>query len=107
MPKVCSLSKRKRSKCLREFESFCKLHDIDSDVRKQLASFHLHWEGPALSWFNGLSPDLTWRTIKRLFSEKYVTIGWEHPSVVVESEIFHNMQLAPSQEIEDFFCQVQ
>ena len=64
-------------------------------------------EGPALSWFNGLSPDLTLRTFKRLFSEKYVTIGWEHPSVIVESETFHNMQLAPSQEIEEFFCQVQ
>jgi hypothetical protein len=105
--KFAGYPKENGSKFLREFESFCQLHDIDSDVRKQLALFHLHWEGPALSWFNGLSPDLTWRTIKRLFSEKYVTIGWEHPSMVVESETFHNMQLAPSQEIEDFFCQVQ
>jgi len=104
--KFAGYPKENGSKFLREFESFCQLHDIDSDIRKQLASFHLHLEGPALSWFNGLSPDLTWRTIKRLFSEKYVTIGWEHPSVVVESETFHNMQLAPSQEIEDFFCQV-
>lgn len=95
------------SKFLREFESFCKLHELDHDHRKKLASFHLHLEGPALAWYNGLSPDLTWTTIKRLFKEKYVTIGWEHPSVVVESETFHNMSLAPSQEIEDYFCQVQ
>ncbi|CAC5380015.1 CNBP [Mytilus coruscus] len=64
--------------------------------------------GPALTWFNGLSPDLSWTTVKRLFTDKYVQIGWQHPSVVVESETFHNMQLGSTQEIKDFFfCQVQ
>lgn len=46
-------------------------------------------EGPALSWFNGLSPDLTWRTIKKLFSD------------------IPQHATRPSQEIENFLCQVQ
>lgn len=104
--KFAGYPKDSGSKFLREFDSFCNLHDIDVDGRKQLASFHLHLEGPALAWFNGLSPDLTWRTIRKLFIDKYVRIGWEHPSVVIESETFHNMELVPSQEIEDY-CQVQ
>jgi hypothetical protein len=47
--KFAGYPKENGSKFVREFESFCQLHDIDSDVRKQLASFHLHVEGPALS----------------------------------------------------------
>jgi hypothetical protein len=37
-----------------------------------------------------------------LFIDKYVEIGWQHPSVVVENESFHNMTLSPSQYIEDY-----
>ncbi|CAC5403007.1 unnamed protein product [Mytilus coruscus] len=92
---------------LRKFESFCKLHELDILNEKKVAAFHLHLEGPALTWFNGLSPDLSRTSVKRLFTEKYVQIGWQHPSVDVNSETFHNMQLGPIQEIEDLFCQVQ
>lgn len=107
--KFAGYPKDNGSKFLREFESFSTLHELDDGYSndKKLAAFHLHLEGPALTWFNGLSPDLTWSTVKRLFTEKYIKIGWQHPSVVVESEAFHNMQLSPSQEIEDFFCHVQ
>ena len=30
----------------------------------------------------------------------------EHPSVVIENELFNNMKLNNGQEIEDFFCQL-
>ncbi|VDI67440.1 Hypothetical predicted protein [Mytilus galloprovincialis] len=105
--KFAGYPKDNGTKFLREFESFCKLHELDILNEKTVAAFHLHLEGPALTWFNGLSPDLSWTTVKRLFTDKYVQIGWQHPSVVIESETFHNMQLGPTQEIEDFSCQVQ
>ena len=83
-----------------------ELEEEEDDSRK-LAAFHLHLQGPALTWCNGLSPDLTvWKSVKDLFVDKYVKIGWRHPSVVTESENFHNMVLAPSQEIEDYYCQL-
>ena len=28
---------------------------------------------------------------------------WQHPSVVIESELFQNSKLLPGQDIEDFF----
>ncbi|CAC5388530.1 unnamed protein product [Mytilus coruscus] len=105
--KFAGYPKDNGTKFLREFESFCKLHELDILNEKTVAAFHLHLEGPALTWFNGLSPDLSWTTVKRLFTNKYVQISWQHPSVVIESETFHNMQLGPTQEIEDFSCQVQ
>ncbi|CAC5394396.1 unnamed protein product [Mytilus coruscus] len=104
--KFAGYPKDNGTKFLREFESFCKLHELDILNEKTVAAFHLHLEGPALTWFNGLSPDLSWTTVKRLFTDRYVQIGWQHPSVVIESETFHNMQLGPTQEIEDFSCQV-
>jgi len=30
----------------------------------------------------------------------------EHPSVVIENELFNNMKINNGQEIEDFFCQL-
>jgi hypothetical protein len=62
------------------------------------------FQGPALSWYNGLSSDLDWNTVKERFTEKYITFSWEHPSVVIENELFNNMKLNDGQEIEDFFC---
>jgi len=96
-------------KFLKEFESFAKLHELDDDDgddSRKLAAFHLHLQGPALTWYNGLAPGLDWDTIKQGFLDKYVTIGWQHPSVVIESESFQNMVLGQTQEIEDFYCQL-
>ena len=76
------------------------------DDSRKLAAFHLHLQGPALTWYNGLAPGLDWDTIKQSFLDKYVTIGWQHPSVVIESESFQNMVLGQTQEIEDFYCQL-
>ena len=96
------------AKFLKEFESFAKLNELndrDEEPRK-LAAFHLHLQGPALTWYNGLHPDLDWNTIRDMFVEKYATIGWHNPSVVAECENFQNVVLGASQEIEDFYCQI-
>ncbi|CAC5402261.1 unnamed protein product [Mytilus coruscus] len=62
--KFAGYPKDNGTKFLREFESFCKLHELDILNEKTVAAFHLHLEGPALTWFNGLSPDLSWTTVK-------------------------------------------
>jgi hypothetical protein len=80
--------------------------DDDGDDSRKLAAFHLHLQGPALTWSNGLAPGLDWDTIKQGFLDKYVTIGWQYPSVVIESESFQNMVLGQTQEIEDLYCQL-
>ena len=71
-----------------------------------LTAFHLHLQGPALTWYNTLNPKTDWETLRDLFTDKYVNIGWQHPSVRVESETFQNMVLGPHQDIKDFYCQI-
>lgn len=95
-------------KFLKNFESFATLHELedDEDDNRKIAAFHLHLQGPALSWFLSLSDDLDWDTVKQRFQEKYIDFGWEHPSVVIENELFNNMKLIDGQEIEDYFCQM-
>lgn len=93
-------------KFLREFESFATLHDLDDDEGRKIAAFHLHLQGPALTWFNTIESELSWDNIRKLFNDKYINFGWQHPSVVVESELFQNLSLLPRQDIEDFFGQV-
>jgi len=95
------------AKFLAEFESFARLHELDEeDEARKLAAFHLHLQGPALTWYSGLVPGLTWQNVKEGFEFKYVQIGWQHPSVVIENETFQNIQLYPHQEIEDYYCQL-
>ena len=95
------------AKFLKEFESFSTLHELDEDDEaRKLAAFHLHLQGPALAWYNSLNPETDWDTVSNLFTEKYVNIGWQHPSVIVESETFQNMTLGSHQDIEDFYCQI-
>ena len=57
----------------------------------RLAAFHLQMKGPALTWYNGLktNAETKWDDVKTLFIDKYVRGGWQHPSVVIENEIFH------------------
>ena len=45
-------------------------------------------KGPALIWYNGLktNAETKWDGVKTLFSDKYVRVGWQHPSVVIENE---------------------
>ena len=96
------------SKFLKEFESFAILHELDEedDDSKILAAFHLHLQGPVLTWYNGLTSGLNWTAVKERFTAKYVKFDWEHPSVIIENQLFNNMKLHPGQEIEDFYCKV-
>jgi hypothetical protein len=45
-------------------------------------------KGPALIWYNGLktNAETKWDGVKTLFIDKYVRVGWQHPSVVIENE---------------------
>ena len=106
--KFSGYPKDNAQKFIKEFESFSKLHELDDedDDSRKLAAFHLHLQGPALTWYNGLSDDLDYDTVYQLFNDKYVNIGWQHPSVVVENETFQNMILLPTQEIEDYYCHI-
>jgi hypothetical protein len=93
---------------LNEFESFSTLHELDyeDDESRRLAAFHLHMKGSALTWYNGLqtNAETKWNDVKTLFIDKYVRVGWQHPSVLIENEIFHNLSLKPGQNIEDVYC---
>lgn len=71
-----------------------------------MTAFHLQLQGPALTWHHSLNPKTDWETLRDLFTDKYVNIGWQHPSVIVESETFQNMVLEPHQDIKDFYCQI-
>ena len=69
----------------REFESFSTLHELnEDDEARKLATFYLHLQGPALTWYSTLNHKTDWETLRDLFTDKYVNIGWQHPSVVVE-----------------------
>jgi hypothetical protein len=69
----------------REFESFSTLHELnEDDEARKLAIFYLHLQGPALTWYSTLNHKTDWETLRDLFTDKYVNIGWQHPSVVVE-----------------------
>jgi hypothetical protein len=75
--KFSSYPKDNGAKFPKEFESFAKLNELnvrDEEPRK-VAAFHLHRQGPALTWYNGLHPDLEWNTIRDMFVEKSATIG--------------------------------
>ena len=78
---------------IKEFESLATLHELDENDTRKLAAFHLHLQGPARTWYNEFSSDLDWNTVKERLTEKYITFSWEHPSVVIENELFNNMKL--------------
>lgn len=100
-------SRENAAKFLAEFESFARLHELDEeDEARKLAACHLHLQGHALTWYSGLVPGLSWQNVKEVFEFKYVQIGWQHPSIVIENETFQNIQLYPHQEIEDYYCQL-
>ena len=92
-------------KFLKEFESYATLHDLDEDGKKE-AAFHLHLQGPALTWFNTVDSNSSWENLRAKFADKYINFSWQHPSVVIESELFQNLRLLPGQHIEDYYSQV-
>ena len=60
------------SKFLSEFESYLMLSGIDPsiDSARAIAAFHLHLQGPALTWFNALPMKITWTSVKHDFSNE-------------------------------------
>ena len=86
-------SKDNGLKFIKEFEFLATLHELDENDTRKLAAFHLHLQGPARTWYNEFSSDLDWNTVKERLTEKYITFSWEHPSVVIENELFNNMKL--------------
>ena len=92
-------------KFLREFESYTTLHNIDAQSPRKVAAFHLHLQGPALQWYNGLDPAVqsSWANLVATFKAQYVSLDWQSPTIMYESEAFQSMSLAPSQSIEDYF----
>ena len=55
--KFSRLPRENWAKFLREFESFSTLHELDEDDEaRKLAAFHLHLQGPSLTWYNTLKP---------------------------------------------------
>lgn len=94
---------------LREFQSYAVLHKIDpADDCRILAAFHLNLTGPALTWFNSLQSECkrTWKNFLKQFHAHYIDLDWQHPTVFLESEIFHNMKLTKGQVLEDFYGQI-
>ncbi|PJE77818.1 hypothetical protein CI610_03253 [invertebrate metagenome] len=95
-------------KFLSEFESYAILLKADNDNRK-IAAFHLHLQGPALTWFNSISDTgakTTWECLKKLFCERFVSLDWHSPQMMLENENFQKISLQQNQPIEDYHCQL-
>lgn len=93
-------------KFLAEFESYADLHGFGTFDKRRLAAFHLHLKGPALTWYDSLENKSTWKTVHDEFTQKYVNLSGHGANMLMHSEIFQNLLLAPGQSIEDFYCQV-
>lgn len=91
---------------LEEFESYVVLNDLTG--RRRIAAFHLHLKGPALSWYSTLSDEskASWDVIVVLFKEKYVNFNWRSSTVMVESEVFQNLELKAGQNIDDYYSSI-
>lgn len=85
------------SQFIAEFESYATLHYIKlyEDSRK-IAAFYLHLSGPALTWFNMLSSEnkSSWRGFEKIFRKQFISVDWQSPSMLVESEVFENLKLS-------------
>jgi hypothetical protein len=90
---------------LNELDSYATLHNIfQFDDQRKIAAFHLHLTGPALPWFNALTSTskVTWKTFLKVFKAKYVNLDWQSPTVLLETEVFENVRLAPGHQLTTF-----
>lgn len=97
------------SQFLAEFESYAILHNIQPEEHpRQIAAFHLHLSGPALTWFNKLSSDdkKSWPEFVQLFKSKYIEVDFHSPTVLLESEVFETLKLSKGQSIDDYYSQL-
>ena len=65
----------------------------------------MHLQGPILQWYNGLDPAVqsSWANLVATFKAKYISLDWQSPTIIYESEVFQSISLAPNQSIEDYF----
>ncbi|XP_052779405.1 uncharacterized protein LOC128216783 isoform X1 [Mya arenaria] len=91
------------SKFLSEFESYLMLSGIDPsiDSARAIAAFHLHLQGPALTWFNALPMKITWTSVKHDFSNEYCDV-LNDPRLISETAAFDNLRLQSHQAIAEF-----
>ncbi|PJE78339.1 hypothetical protein CI610_02729 [invertebrate metagenome] len=92
-------------KFINEFNSYATLINVDS---RKIAAFHLHLQGPALTWFNTLDSahKQSWDNLLGAFKERFLTLDWQSPRMMVESTNFQGLSLISGQPLEDFYCQV-
>lgn len=91
------------SKFLAEIQSYSTLLGITNKQNdKMISIFHLHLDGPARTWFEGLQDYAknTWATLQQTFQDKYMKFF--APKHMIETEIFHNTKLLQGQTLEDF-----
>ena len=103
--KFSGYSQDNASKFLSEFQSFATLHGLDNSPERKVAAFHLHLQGPALQWFDSLESVLksSWDNLEPCFRKKYLELGWQSSTVMLESELFQKMSLLPGQSLEDYY----
>ena len=103
--KFSGYSQDNASKFLSEFQSFATLHGLDNSSERKVAAFHLHLQGPALQWFDSLESVLksSWDNLEPCFRKKYLELGRQSSTVMLESELFQKMSLLPGQSLEDYY----
>jgi len=93
-----------------EFTSYMTYQglDIPEHENRLIAAFHLHLAGPARVWFSTLQTkvtgSLTWQKLFMAFKSEYINNNYyNNPNLLVQSEIFNNMRLGPTQPLEEFY----
>lgn len=90
------------TKFMSEFKSYSTFLRLSDDEERQIAAFHLHLKGPALTWFETLPNKQSWLHIKLAFTDRYEKFDCSNPSLLVETENFNSLTLLPGQPLEDF-----
>lgn len=92
------------NKFLNEFESYLVLSNISSDSGRAVAAFHLHLQGPALTWFQNIPDKSSWQVVKQAFLAEYCDLTKlnNDPRYISESAAFDHLSLNPTQPIEEF-----
>lgn len=92
-------------KFLDELDSYLILHGIKvTSTDRKCAAFHLHLQGPALSWYQRLADTVkyNWNNLRAAFLAQYNNNRCFH----IDVEKFHSLRLQPNQRIEDFYATV-
>lgn len=107
--KFSGLSTDNASRFLTDFEAYIQLYHLDDPLHdRQVPTFYLLLHGPARIWFNSL-PNATknsWRSLRSAFRNKYIQLDASHPTLILESACFQNMNLSPGEPLEDFYARL-